>query len=416
MTPKGSTPNTTERSWATTRPASRWSPAPRRTAIPIGMVVGTFTRGVPRSPARGVHADDHVRHLRADEGLPVVLRQRPRPRPARPLPAHGGAPAGQVRRGRVAPLSDTALPPSTTRSRTSTAGSNEVVEAGDHLIVLCEVEQMEVARPVTPLLFFQGGYGGFNPRGMTAHGDGGPHRRRPAGRGGTPAHRAPRPHHRVRDRRARRRRRPRADHRAECVRRRGGDAGAAGRAHPADASAGRGVRRVPAGRGRSRQWVRARVVQATRRSARSTGGASPTCKERGYAVSVRLARLHPAPTSDLKDAMREYAAGGLTPARERAVRSVISQTSRFFETVDIDDGPDLRPRVDRRPGAGPGRARGHGACGPASCRRACRVPRCGGWVAQMQHAAASVAEQLGRELDTRATRPTSTPSPATYMM
>lgn len=31
---------------------------------------------------------------------------------------------------------------------------------------------MQVARPVTPLLFFQGGYGGFNPRGLAAQADG----------------------------------------------------------------------------------------------------------------------------------------------------------------------------------------------------------------------------------------------------
>lgn len=38
---------------------------------------------------------------------------------------------------------------------------SEVVEAGDHWIVLCEVKDMEVTNPVTPLLFFQGGYGSF---------------------------------------------------------------------------------------------------------------------------------------------------------------------------------------------------------------------------------------------------------------
>lgn len=47
----------------------------------------------------------------------------------------------------------------------------EAIEAGDHFIQLCEVESMQVARQVTPLLFFQGGYGGFSPRGMTARGD-----------------------------------------------------------------------------------------------------------------------------------------------------------------------------------------------------------------------------------------------------
>jgi flavin reductase (DIM6/NTAB) family NADH-FMN oxidoreductase RutF/DNA-binding IclR family transcriptional regulator len=45
------------------------------------------------------------------------------------------------------------------------------VEAGDHYIVLCRVQALEVTRPVTPLLFFQGGYGGFSPAGMAARGD-----------------------------------------------------------------------------------------------------------------------------------------------------------------------------------------------------------------------------------------------------
>ena len=47
----------------------------------------------------------------------------------------------------------------------------EQFEAGDHWITLCRIIAMEVARPVTPLLFFQGGYGGFSPRAMSARGD-----------------------------------------------------------------------------------------------------------------------------------------------------------------------------------------------------------------------------------------------------
>lgn len=43
--------------------------------------------------------------------------------------------------------------------------------AGDHFIQMCAVDALESHRQVTPLLFFQGGYGGFSPRGMTAHGD-----------------------------------------------------------------------------------------------------------------------------------------------------------------------------------------------------------------------------------------------------
>jgi flavin reductase (DIM6/NTAB) family NADH-FMN oxidoreductase RutF/DNA-binding IclR family transcriptional regulator len=45
------------------------------------------------------------------------------------------------------------------------------IEAGDHYIVLCRVRGLDVVRPVTPLLFFQGGYGGFSPAGMAARGD-----------------------------------------------------------------------------------------------------------------------------------------------------------------------------------------------------------------------------------------------------
>jgi flavin reductase (DIM6/NTAB) family NADH-FMN oxidoreductase RutF len=36
------------------------------------------------------------------------------------------------------------------------------VEGGDHWIVLCSVDAMEVTRPVTPLLFLQGTYGEFS--------------------------------------------------------------------------------------------------------------------------------------------------------------------------------------------------------------------------------------------------------------
>lgn len=37
----------------------------------------------------------------------------------------------------------------------------DIVEAGDHWIALCRVHDMEVTNPVSPLLFFQGGYGSF---------------------------------------------------------------------------------------------------------------------------------------------------------------------------------------------------------------------------------------------------------------
>ncbi|MGD6980242.1 flavin reductase family protein [Citricoccus sp. CH26A] len=45
------------------------------------------------------------------------------------------------------------------------------VEAGDHYITLVAVDDIAVNRPVTPLLFFQGGYGGFSATGLSAHVD-----------------------------------------------------------------------------------------------------------------------------------------------------------------------------------------------------------------------------------------------------
>lgn len=45
------------------------------------------------------------------------------------------------------------------------------IDAGDHQIAMVSVDDLAVVRPVTPLLFFQGGYGGFSTTGMSAHVD-----------------------------------------------------------------------------------------------------------------------------------------------------------------------------------------------------------------------------------------------------
>lgn len=50
-------------------------------------------------------------------------------------------------------------------------GIAQEIDAGDHYIVLCDVRDVEVTRPVTPLLFFQGGYGGFSATTSAAHVD-----------------------------------------------------------------------------------------------------------------------------------------------------------------------------------------------------------------------------------------------------
>jgi flavin reductase (DIM6/NTAB) family NADH-FMN oxidoreductase RutF len=48
---------------------------------------------------------------------------------------------------------------------------HQIVDAGDHYIVLGRVRSLEVQRPTCPLLFFQGGFGGFAPSSFLAPAD-----------------------------------------------------------------------------------------------------------------------------------------------------------------------------------------------------------------------------------------------------
>ncbi|MBM9461212.1 flavin reductase [Nocardioides sp. zg-536] len=48
---------------------------------------------------------------------------------------------------------------------------HQIVDAGDHYFVLGEVRSLEVQRPTCPLLFFQGGFGGFAPSSFLAPAD-----------------------------------------------------------------------------------------------------------------------------------------------------------------------------------------------------------------------------------------------------
>lgn len=47
----------------------------------------------------------------------------------------------------------------------------DIIEAGDHYIVLGAVTAMDIPRPALPLLFFQGGYGRFSPASLMALGE-----------------------------------------------------------------------------------------------------------------------------------------------------------------------------------------------------------------------------------------------------
>lgn len=210
----------------------------------------------------------------------------------------------------------------------------EEVLAGDHYIVLCAVKSMQVTNPATPLLFFQGGYGGFNPKGMTAQGDG----------------------EIISAIRLAEVARSEADRIAREI---GCETGLlvgindhevttaytafAGGAQLEEALGERILLMPPLGEGyvawrpeeEIEQWL-ARTSSKDEAVTEKYRRRLAAVRERGYALSV-LEGDSPHDYEELKQAMREYASGQLTPAREREVRSVIAAMSPFFEILDLED-------------------------------------------------------------------------------
>jgi flavin reductase (DIM6/NTAB) family NADH-FMN oxidoreductase RutF/DNA-binding IclR family transcriptional regulator len=209
------------------------------------------------------------------------------------------------------------------------------VPAGDHLIVLCDVRDMQVTRPVTPLLFFQGGYGGFSPRVMSAQGDAD---LITAVRLADPA----RPHI------------ERLAQELECE--------AAVLVGVNDDELTTAMSSY-GGRAAMRERLGDRIPLMPPIGEAYIAGQSPEVVERWLSKSssqepdviekyrqrlelvaargAALATIAPggeAAYRELHDAMFEYSSGALTPARERAVRAVIARMSTFFATVDLTDG------------------------------------------------------------------------------
>ncbi len=268
---------------------------------------------------------------------------------------------------------------------------HDVVTAGDHFIVLCEVEAMEVNRPVTPLLFFQGGYGGFNSRGMSAKGDA----------------------ELIEALRLAELARPQAERVARSL---GCETGVLVAANDheltvaATAYGGNVEAREPLGvrvplmppLGEAYvAWADESVVEAWLGRASSQAPEVigkyrrrlEAVRRSGFAVSRQRDDDHPR-YADLAEAMREYAAGDLTPARERVVRSVIAESSPFFETIDIEDGETYDLGAIVVPVLGPdGRT--------ALCLRASQLPSSASaqtvreWVAMLTSAASEIADRLG---------------------
>lgn len=211
---------------------------------------------------------------------------------------------------------------------------DRVVEAGDHDIVLCRVLDMGVARPATPLLFFQGGYGGFNPRGMAAQGDA------ELIAAIRLAEVARRPVERLAER---------LGCEAACLVQISPDeltTAISSYAGTASMSEHLG-RRLPLMPPIGEAWVAGAPPDVVERWLAKALPQEPevveryrqrleTVRERGAALSI-IGAAGLEQYEILDEALIEYASGQATPARERALRSLISQFSNFYESLELVD-------------------------------------------------------------------------------
>lgn len=209
-------------------------------------------------------------------------------------------------------------------------------EAGDHWITLVEVDELSVTRPTTPLLFFQGGYGGFSPTGMSAHVD----------------------ESLISAVRVAEAARPQLDRLASRF---GGTAAALvqvsaidqtigatsyGGDTPADERIGVRIPLIPPlgeaavawSENQVDQWV-SRIWPPEQETIDAYREGAARVREQGYAVSRLDGDV--AGYERLGEALSEYGLTELTPARDRAVRGVIAESGRFFGGSIGDDETSL---------------------------------------------------------------------------
>lgn len=202
-----------------------------------------------------------------------------------------------------------------------------VHEGGDHHIVLGKVEALDVVNPVTPLLFFQGGYGRFTSRALTA-----------AGADVIEAVQAA-----TAGRRALQDLADELDVECNVIAADGDElvyvASTSGPGKVARAVLGtrfpiaaplgelHATRRGPEA---ERRWLeRAGEVDAETRAGWEER--LETARRRGWSMSLKGQR----PEGELHEALRVYSSHRLTPAAEREVRNKIVQMSRYYRPVEI---------------------------------------------------------------------------------
>ncbi|WP_411721821.1 flavin reductase [Mycetocola sp.] len=208
------------------------------------------------------------------------------------------------------------------------------VEAGDHFITLVAVDELAVARPITPLLYFQGGYGGFSTTGMSAHVD----------------------ESLISAVRIAEAARPQLD---KLATRFGGSAAALvqvsgidqtigatsyGRNTEVDERIGVRIPLIPPlgeaavawSADQIEQWVARVLPRNDEEAIAGYRDGAARVREQGYAIS-RL-DTDPSAYAALSEALAEYAFGELTPARDRAVRETIAASRACFGgSIGVDE-------------------------------------------------------------------------------
>lgn len=214
----------------------------------------------------------------------------------------------------------------------------EEIDAGDHLIVLCAVEDVEVTRPVNPLVFFQGGYGGFAPRGGTAYVDAGLIAA-------------------VRAAEVARPQLSRLAERFDCealalgqISDRDQTIGAAARGASVQSPSRLGTRiplippvgdvAVAWNEDYADKWL-ARIFPRDPDVIEKYRARLGAVRGQGYALQV-IPEGGEDTHLNLAEALHEYSLGQLTPARDRAVSGAIAKSSELFGTITPSDGANVR--------------------------------------------------------------------------
>jgi flavin reductase (DIM6/NTAB) family NADH-FMN oxidoreductase RutF/DNA-binding IclR family transcriptional regulator len=212
------------------------------------------------------------------------------------------------------------------------------IEAGDHSIVLCEVSDVEVSRPVNPLVFFQGGYGAFTHRGGTAYVDSGL----------IAAVRAAEVAHPQLSRLA-----ERFDCEAVALAKIGDrdqTIGAAARGESVQRPSRLGTRlplippleesAIAWNENYAESWL-GRIFPQTPELIEKYRSRLDTVREQGFALQI-VPENGENIREELEDALHEYSLGQLTPARERAVSGAIAASAILYGTALPDDNKSVR--------------------------------------------------------------------------